>query len=416
MVRHIPFIEMLANATPEEWHIGKAGYLVLRTFDDWLRMGPRVVANQKLLNLLQADIEAIPRKFEAHRRATRAILKALLNAEDNDVAHVANELASYGALLRAESRWSLAADVYDSVASAVEFSFASLTFDQEFLAQLRLQQGGAARKAGQYDAAIFAYKRSSQIAKQIAATTIRVQALIGLANVARALGNLSRAERLLTVLLRIMDRRDDIPKSVKGDALHARGSVRQGRTNYVGAIRDLFAAYQLIEDRYTRELVLADLGVCAGDAGYRTTARDALTIIVQRAKNIVAYTVAVVNLLELAVLEGDTEEFEQRCAQWMRVQKKSDPTTNAFAYIYVARGSAKFLSRDDAIRAYETALDYARTMHVHHAEFLLVDEYDQLKREESQRAPTVGEMPIPDDLVDIAGAIADMRKSALAPI
>jgi tetratricopeptide (TPR) repeat protein len=418
MVRHLPFIEALAHAPPEDWDTLKVGYLVLRVFDDWLRSGPAVMMSDSRFEMIYQDIERIPPVNAAHGRACRAILDAFLTASTTEPSAVAAPMMAYAALLGSEKRWTLAANVYETVSNAFAQDQPLPLSDRETLANALIQQGGALRKAGQFDEAVRAYRGAGIVAKHGPLKLHRLQAFIGLGNIARARGNLPRAERIFSAVLRSAEYLGPQVAVAYADAYHGRGAVRHARGKYTEAIRDLFMAYQLTEDMGTRELILTDLGVCAGDAGYRSAARDALTLIADHGYSSTARTIAIVNLLELAVLDDDKTEFERRQEEWERLRSGSDPNTQAYANVYVARGAARFIKGTIAEQAYQNAIEYAKQMRIHHVEFLASKEFDELQRENEVKIPSdyMAARPIPEELTDIARALSDMRDRALTAV
>ncbi len=421
MVRHLPFIDALAHAPSEDWDTLKVGYLLMRVFDDWIRCGPELLASgDSRLKAIIADIDRIPPRYVAHARACRAVITALVSSADVSRYTLAVPVVGYASLLSSERRWLLAADVYQTASAALGQQAATEPAEWELLAQARLRGASALRKAGELDEAVLEYTTLSKMAKTVGLPLARMQAFIGIGNILRARGNLPKAERLFSVVMNSAEALGSSASFIYADALHARGSLRHGRGKHEHAIRDLFMAYERMQDQATRELILTDLGVCAGDAGYRSAAVDALTVIADTGSSFVARTIATVNLIELSVIEGNEDEFKRRCLAWEDLYSGSDPNTRAFANVYIARGAQQFAGYERAEQMYGYAISEAKRMRVHQAEFLAINELDALQRASETKVPELAgysysaARPVPDELADIGRALAGMSGRSLA--
>lgn len=423
-IRHVPFLKALASAKGSSdpvWRDASTGFLVLRFFDRWLEDGPAVMSSDPGLAALRARLRS-SEDVEPHvRHLLLTTVNALIDAETTDPAPVSAPLLAYGTYLESVGRVSLAAHVYHTVATAMDENYLS---DPVSTASAFVQHGYAARRSGEYGAAMTSYARAIAIANKINDLAIAVRAQTGLANIAKTRGDLDAAEELLdrTVIdadTALATRTFSQPArealtQASCLARQSRGSVREARGRYIEAIQDFFTALQMAFDRPQYEVILGDLAACAAGAGYRATARDAQLVLAKTAHAPIVRSAALVNLLELSVLDDDRAAFTKARADlhaFTEANKGIPAEHRVYAALYNAYGIERFDSRDAALSAYREAINSARSAGIQHAEALAEQRLMALlSAPGTPSVPVVAppSQPLPETLRDVANAIAEL--------
>jgi tetratricopeptide (TPR) repeat protein len=275
-------------------------------------------------------------------------------------------LLGYGKHLELTGRSMSAAYVYLLM---VDVLATSEDADPVILAAAFVHCGLMLRLLGRLDVSINAYQRAQVLAEQGGATVLALRAQTGIANTLRTRGNLGNAESLLDRI--VTDARKAGIIIAEAGALHSRGGIRQLRGRYDEAMADYFMAYELTRDITNREVILADLATCAAIAGYRTVARDAHRFLAHTASFPVVRTSSLVNLLELAVLDGQVTEFK-RIQKRLREHSEHYPPPmehEMHAALYTAAGVERFGTWEDAIVAYRSVLAKAQSIGMHQIAF-----------------------------------------------
>jgi len=387
------------------WQALGSGYLVMRVFDDWLILGPARIAFDLRHSQIFATIATIPEAYQQERRVLETALQLLINASGTDPDPVVGPLLAYAAILETRNAWGPAADVYQTVAYGLT-DFHGNRQDLASIALVRLREGQCWRNAQEYEHAVAAYEAAGMLAEIAKNDVLRLQGRLGLANVARVRGALPVAETALDEILEDAERCSLLVAALLRPAvLHSRGVVRLARGRYDEALADLYAAYCDTSDLLERELVLADLGACASVACYRDTARNALEVIALTAHRPLARQFALVNLLEIAVLDENQLAFER----WRSalVLAECIPLAQAHAKLYLARGVERFQGQDQALSAFQEAAHYAATAGIHQVEFEALGDIDRLKQ--AAMAPITAATPLPPSLSYVGEALAELR-------
>lgn len=423
-IRHVPFLKALASAKGSNdpiWRDASTGFLVLRFFDRWLEDGPTVMSADPGLAALRARLRS-SEDVEPHvRHLLLTAVNALIDAETTDPAPVSAPLLAYGAYLESIGRIGLAAHVYHTVATAMDENYRS---DPMSTASALVQHGYAARRVGEFHAAAASYTRAIDIANKIHEPAIAFRAQTGLANIAKARGDLDSAEILLdrTVIGADTALSTGTYTTAERESLaqasclarQTRGAVRQARGRFVEAIQDLFTALQMAFDRTQYEAILSDLAGCAAEAGYRTLARDAYAALAKSAQSALIRSTALVNLLELTVLDHDQAGFAKTRDEIERFANSDSGMLAehaAYAALYRAYGVERFESRDAALAAYRDAATYAKSSGIRDIESLAEQRLATLGAASGPLGlPLTGPpaQELPDVLLDAARTIADL--------
>jgi tetratricopeptide (TPR) repeat protein len=360
-MRHIPFMKALAevkDTSDPVWRDASAGYLVLRFFDRWLDDGPALASFDQTLPALKARLSSAEDVHPQVQTLLMTAVQTMIDAPGTNPASVAGPLLAYGHYLETASRFDLAAHVYQTLIDALDPP--SGCVDLPLAAMTLIRYGAVLRVSGDFDASRDAYRHAEILATKGNVVDLMLQSRVGMANTLQGRGNLGESETLLDQV--IADASIAGIVRVRAFATHTRGSIRTLRGKYVEAMTDFFEAYKMTEDVSEQERILNDLAVCAGEAGYRTMARDAYRVLAYAARTPIIRLIAFINLLEMAAQDGDIANFE-RIQEHIRLhgQKHSLPIQYALSIaLYTAYGAERFGPREVAIAAYQEVIAQAR--------------------------------------------------------
>jgi hypothetical protein len=198
--------------------------------------------------------------------------------------------------------------------------------------------------------------------------------------------------------------------------------VRQARGRHVEALQDFFTALQMAYDRTQYEVILGDLAACAAEAGYRATARNAHAALAKSAHAPLVRSAALVNLLELTVLDDDREGFAQvqrDIAEFVTTYNGMPADHAVHSALYQAYGAERFESRAAAIAAYQNAATQARTAGIHQVEFLAEQRLAALNASSEPLGAPIVAAPaqnLPESLHDIGKAIQELTLAEPQPM
>jgi tetratricopeptide (TPR) repeat protein len=332
--------------------------------------GPEAFASDPSLASVREHVESMRDVEPYARRLLTNALETLCNARDAAVAPVSGPLLAYGAYLESIGRLALAAHVYQVVVEALALD--RHRFDPPSLAVILMQHGSVARRSGQLDEAYRSYDRARTLGVSLDDQSVTLRAQTGLADVASARGDVKAAEAQLDTILAdaasalavasISPSEQDALTLAEYCALQSRGAVRRATKQYVAAINDYFAAFKIAFDHIQHETVLNELAECAAEAGFRTIARQANAYLAKTARTPVARSAALVNLLELVVLDGDEDAYNVVRSQIARFLQNHTMSAEhaAYATLYTAHGIERFSNPIAAVRAYRDVIVHAR--------------------------------------------------------
>lgn len=402
MIRHFAFFETIGmlDETSHERVSAFAGLGVLRVID-------RIVEDAGSASPRDwAETRASRRNVEALKPGdpARAILLRILDrvtTEPKLSNELGSEMLSYGRALDIEARWSLAADVFQSVAG----SFPELECPQ-LVIEASTALGAAARNAGDWDKSAEGYARAEHLAAVTGETELGLIARIGMATSHMVRGNLPAAEAEIEDVLREAEAIRS--EKVTGIALHARASVAHSRGDYSQAVHFGYRSLELTTNPGARDRIVADLAAAYAGLGMRDVARDAYSIVAMTSPYQSVRWQAALNLMELSVEDGDAAAFDAHVTELER--SALDPRLRSFFLLLQARGARRF-GRDDFPKRFEAAREYAAAHGLHQLA------YESEAAMESSEAPlgyttlfAVDYVPSPE-LARIAEALQHLRNS-----
>lgn len=402
---HYVFFEALAQEESEDtpgWRSVSAGLLTLRHFDVWSLEGNTRGGQGDSwgVRLLRKRVEEIPAGTPV-RALLLSIVDAMSSKACADPAAVAPRLMAYARALQFEARWSLAADVYETVIGHTD----AIT-DPDLAISAHMALGACLRVLARWQEAVQAYAVAGFVAEGVGDVMGVLRARIAEANLATDRGNLPMAEKILDdTIARAAD-----PEliEVRSIALQDRGFVAHRRGDYETAIKCAYAAYGGMTSQTARDRVLVDLAATFLEIGLHSAARDANLVLAATAQEQYTRWVAMINLLELAAIDRMEPAFEQYRRELADAPIPASLAT--YYHLYVGKGYKAFGKYELAAASFEMALTIASSNGLN--EMII-------RAEESLRdlriADTTPVAPTSDpsqDVWEVADAIRGMRAVA----
>lgn len=402
--RHLPYFTELASLDDHDpsWKAVSAGLVLLRLVDAWIEEGAAVVAADGWgVRSVAAAIEEMPAGVPA-RAILMSALDALTTARSGDMHAVAPRLMAYARSLDLDAKWSLAADVYETVIAHVHPEEES-----EIVVHALLRRGHCLRELGEFADATNAFGTAGEVAHRTGDMIGTLRARIGEAKIIVARGNLPAADAILEETVALASRHNLI--EVRSLATHDRAGVAQARGQYDVAIRFAYDALHDSVSESERDRILNDLAVSFYTLGVKSAARDAFLILAATAREQWQRWVATINLMELAAEDGVELQFERYRQQLASAELP--PILLTQFELHVGKGY-QVLGNSEAARAWldralESASLHSFNRFVFAAEEALVENASQ--RKPRVESPTVD---IPRDVEQIAAELKHLRKLA----
>jgi tetratricopeptide (TPR) repeat protein len=400
--RHRAFFEALDSISEShpDWFAMQAGVLVLRLVDEWLAAGSTLASDASWrIRAVNIAVDRVPADKPA-----RAILSGIVAAIDTaaapDARIVAPQLMAYARSLDYEAKWSLAVDVYRTIASHVH---PSTSFSTVFDANMRL--GYCLRMLGDLTNAELAYAQAKQVAVAANDAGRVLHARVGEAAVAHTRGNLPLAESTLDEIIVKTDGQPELDM-VRGLALHDRSFVAHSRGHYEQAIRLAYQALPLAKSLTGRDRVLGDIAHSFLKLGVRGTARDAFLILAATAQERYVRWAVTINLLEIAALDHSEPTFWQHQAA-LEEEALPGPVEAHYRYI-LGQGLHAFGRIEHAQAALARAKQLAEDLNLNQLSFQVDDLSTKIAA--GQRAEARRARQAPAEVEDVATAISEMKE------
>jgi tetratricopeptide (TPR) repeat protein len=225
---------------------------------------------------------------------------------------VIEALTAYAIRLEREGWLDLARDVHQLIVDAARDS--QLT---SLLPQAYRRLGSCQRELGEWAAALRMYARATSAARRIGDIVAEQWVELARANLLRAQGRLDEARTTLdSVLARAKEWPDQSELLAK--ASHDRGTVAHLQNDGASALRYFASALQTWDDPDHIIRVMNDVGRTATAAGLRSLGRAAHLAVYKFTRDRYMRWTAVINMMYLAVVEGNRELFEQYRLELLR--------------------------------------------------------------------------------------------------
>ncbi len=326
--------------------------MVLRLVDRWVwrHVRERAPTFREFVTVRRAIARVAPGPLKS---ALEQLASAIAVFSGARAAPVNDCLMAYAQVLQDGARWSLAADVYDTV-----ILNARSASDSRALPVCAVRAGYCLRMMGRVDDAERVYRLGLDIATELGDGESKLLSRVGMAAVRAQRGALVEAEALLDEVLSEATRGEPNAAAVRAVALHDRGGVAIMRQEYEKAVLLLYEAFALYADVPNRDRALNDLATALSGLGLRGAARDAYFVIHSTSHQRDLRWWAGLNLMRLAVLEHNEHEFEQF---EQALQAESLTGTHAAHYaLFAGEGHARFGRPERARRAFSRAAELAR--------------------------------------------------------
>jgi hypothetical protein len=361
MLDHHAFFERLGSLqenTPS-WDTTLAGVLVLRTID-------RLVAEPEQWNRddFRLSIESARAQLNAVPAGdpVRALLVRILDSVVQSpelLNETGSALLGYGRALDLRGQWQLAADVFRTASESFRVSNHA-----GIVVEALLALGAAARSAGNWEGSGKAYTQAEHLAERMGNRALALTAQIGLAVSQMIRGNLPAADDEFERIY--LEASKAGLEQTQALALHNRASVAHLRTDYRTSIHFAYRALELTRDPSARERLLADIAAAYAGLGMRDVARDGYSIVAVTSPHQWVRSQATLNLMELAIYDGDEPRFDEYVRQV--ANNPLDPKLQAYFLYFRALGSRRF-SRDDAAELFNAAQSIAEASELHQLAF-----------------------------------------------
>ena len=346
---HLAFFEALAGMEEgtNEWREVTAGLVTLRLVDSWMSEGRDVVAPDGWS--LRAVREAIQRveRGTSIRSILTSVVDTMQALREVRMTTLAPRLMAYARALMYEAQWSLAADVHRTI-----ISYAHPVEDADVVIDANMQLGACLRTLALWKEAAAAYSVAGQIAAMSGDMVNVLRSRVSEANIAIDRGNLPHAEAILEETI---SRTGSVPAyaETRALALHARAHVASLRGDFEQAVRLGYDALSGVRTQTARDRILSDIATAFFDLGIRSAARDAYLILAATAQEQYVRWASVINLMELAAIDGQQTVFEEHRRELASVPLPAN--LSAYYFYYVGQGYRMF----DRMRAAEAALSRA---------------------------------------------------------
>ena len=401
--RHLPFFAELANLEDGDpaWRSVSAGLVVLRLVDAWIAEGAAAVAADGWgVRSVEAAIEEMPAGQPA-RAVLRSVVDALKDSPAGDMHAIAPRLMAYARALDLDAKFSLAADVYETVIAHVHPVDES---DVAIAAHLWLAY--CQRSLGALDQSARSYEAAGAIAHDVGDMFGILRSRIGAARIAVARGNMPNAEVLLDETIAIASEREDLVE-VHAHALQDRADVAFRRGRYDLAVELAYRSLELTKDPINRDRLLSDVAAAFYMLGVRSAARDAYIIVEATAQEQYQRWMASINLMEIAARDGSYPLFERYRRSLATMP--FPPAQEAQYYLQVAESYEALSQPAAAITAGLRARGIAESYGFNETLFMADAVLARMERGEGV-VISGPEVPVPDSLREIASTINERRR------
>jgi tetratricopeptide (TPR) repeat protein len=401
LLRHSAFFEALGEIerTDRGWSGLLSGLSALRMVDQ-LATDPAIFALGRAQNL-SATIATTTRMPETDpaRGALLRVLGILDEAHEPDIG-LAQALMAYGTAFDLEARYALAADVFRTVSE----NFREIG-DKTVVIESLIALGAAERNAGNWEESASSYTQAQHMSDSRGDAKLGLTTQVGFANNFIARGDLPAAESELTEVLAEAHRLG--LQQVEAIALHARAYLAITAGDFQSGIHYGYRSLELTTSATARDRVLGDIAAAYAGLGLRDTARDGYSIVAVTSPHRWVRWQATLNLLELAIEDGDERVFDDLLSQVE--DQPLDHRLSTFMLILKGRGANVFGRAGGPellIRAREQATRHRLFQLAHEAEV-------EAERVTRSPAKAIEERKATDDEVSrIAEVIRHLRETA----
>ncbi|HEY9229635.1 MAG TPA: hypothetical protein VIP11_23500 [Gemmatimonadaceae bacterium] len=379
-MRHLAFFEALGKTDESDpsWRSLSAGLVVMRLVDEWVDLGyDTITPDSWSVIAVREAITEIPDNTPL-RRVLSAVVDAIVESPCVDVHALNPRLMAYGQSLEYEAKWTLAADVYQTI-----ISHADAAEDADLVASAYMQLALCFRSTRDLDAAAQAYTRASEVAFAAGDVMGVLRGRLGDAKVAAARGNMPHAESILVET--IARARDYGFSDVESRALVERAYIAGTGGDHDRAIHYSYAALEVSPDTRDRDRILSNIATGFRLLGLFDTARDAYLVLAATAQEQYVRWVAEINLMELAAQQRIELQFDK----YRRDLEPADfdPFLRVMYLLHVGRGYHLLGKPAQGIPYLEQAVEAASRHRLNQLVFEAEDALAQARRRDTHKHP-----------------------------
>jgi tetratricopeptide (TPR) repeat protein len=407
MIRHQIYFDTLGTLREDSaaWRCVFAGLSVLRLVDSYGDASSAAKpAGWAQLHSVRAAIEEMS-EGDPMRGVLTAVLEEVStrNAVDDTVSKA---LMAYGRALDYEAAWSLATDVFATVAKLTKPER-----NARLAVEANVAVGGAARRNGDWDTSARGYSQAAYIADTLGDRLGVLTVQVGIANTYLAKGNLPQAQTILDDV--IVQSRDQHMPEIHGMALHSRAALAHQRGEKQEAVQLLHEALKLTTKPSDRDVVLGDLAVGFAELGMTDAARDSYLLLTVTAQTKWVSWSATINLMELASRDGMQAEFDNYSAQLR--QAPMGPWLQSHYLLFLGEGLERFGRYEAATEILTGAIQYATANQIHAVAFRAEEAMVAIRSNRRTSAPAPVFDSVPQEVLAAARSISELRKGSLTP-
>lgn len=402
--RHLAFFEELArlDESDQNWRAVSAGLVVMRLVDEWILVGIEAVKSDCWgVSAVRDAIDEIPDSTPL-RRGLLGIVDCVASAPAVDVHALIPRLMAYGQLLEYDARWTLAADVYETVVA-----HADPVSDSDLVVPAFIQLAFCWRSVDDLDRAAVAYENASRVAHAAGDMIGVLRSRIGDAKLAIARGNMPQAEAILQETTDRAQARglDDI----RSRALHERAYLAGLSGQHARAVHFAYQALAVTPSPRDRDRLLSNIATGLHYLGLWEPARDAYLILAMTAQEQYIRWMAELNLMELSAKQGVELQFDR----YRRELESADfnPLLRVTYLLHVGRGYHALGHSEAGVPYLERAIEIASQYQLNQLVFECESALGDTRRPSAQSEAS--EPFVPDDSVQtVVDAVQQMKEMA----
>ena len=401
LLRHLAYFEELGkiDETDESWRSVSAGLVVMRLVDNWIADGAtKSRVDAWGVSAVREAIAEVPATSPTRRFLT-AIVDVIVSSTSIDMHALSPRLMAYGEMLVYEAQWTLAADVFQTIAA-----HAHPVDDADLVVSAFIQLAFSLRTLGEFDAAAEAYEQASRVALAAGDLIGVLRGRLGDAKIAMARGNVPQAESILEETIERAQSHglDDIRSRALTDRAYIAGSAKQ----YDRTIRYSYEALELTKNPRDRDRILLNIATGFRDLGLFDVARDAYLVLATTGEEQYLRWLSEINLMELAAEQRSELHFDK----YRRVLESADfpPLLRVTYLLHVGRGYHTLGNVDTGIPYLERAMQLAEKFKLNQLIFEVEDAIGQAKRRQIRARP-VAPLTIDSSVQVVADAINELK-------
>ena len=407
MLRHLAYYDYLASLeenTPA-WKVTLAGLGILSLIDAAREDKSLIDADWASVRSLSDRVSAV-REGDPIRRVLIRIVDDLRGAGP-DWSKVNQSLFAYGRALDLDGSWTLAVDVFDTVAE-----IARAERDPQLAIDATTALGGSARRSGDWDRSAEGYAEAAYLADALGDKASGLTVRVGTANTQIARGNLPAAQLIVDEV--IAEANSSALDGVLALAQHGAATIAYLQARYADAVPLFHQALQRTINPTVKDNIMSDLAGALFMMGMTEAARDAYLVTSMTSRYQWVRWQATINLMEMASIEGNAESFDSYGRELRNAAL--DPRLRSYFLLLYGEGSQRLGRHEEGLRSIAEAKEFATEHKIyqvaHDAEVALATgektaRVDAAAKEWASR-------PVPDEVARVVSALSQLRESALS--